>query len=451
MSIPAPSLTSLESETGEKIYDRDFWLAYAANVVLVTANALTLHFAELVNYLGGTEQITGAVIRTGLIGALVLRLAMGQVIDRYGAGKLWTISAVGLISGLIWFTLIRSIGWELHAARILFSVSLAGMFTCSIVHIQNLVPAHRRTEVIGNLGSSGFVGMIIGSQAGDFIMRMGGDPQFKFYWLFGSAAALVVIHLALAIALTWNAPHERPSESVSALRLLVRYWPGPVVAVALMMGVAFAVTTVFLRRHSTLMGLGGIGTFFTAYAVSAFFFRIGTSDWSYKYGRHAMVMRGLAGHIISMASLIFVTREWHYIIPAVAGGFGHALLFPAVVSMGSGAFPKRYRGMGTTLTLGFVEAGVMISAPLLGALIDAYAETPGTRFGFIPMFATAAGLAVIVGVFYLSTAARTEDVDTVHEEDSIPLASEGAASDEVGSGEELPEPVLACQESGNAS
>ena len=44
--------------------------------------------------------------------------------------------------------------------------SLAGMFTCSIVHIQNQVPAERRTEVIGNLGSSGFLGMIVGSLLG---------------------------------------------------------------------------------------------------------------------------------------------------------------------------------------------------------------------------------------------------------------------------------------------
>jgi hypothetical protein len=44
-----------------------------------------------------------------------------------------------------------------------------------------------------------------------------------------------------------------------------------------------------------------------------------------------------------------------------------------------------------------------------------------------------------------------EDVDTVHEEDSISPASQGAASDEAGSEEELPEPALACQGSETAS
>ena len=60
-TLAAPALR--ESET---IYNRVFWLAYAANVSLVTANALTFRFAELVNYLGGTEEITGAIVSTGM-------------------------------------------------------------------------------------------------------------------------------------------------------------------------------------------------------------------------------------------------------------------------------------------------------------------------------------------------------------------------------------------------
>jgi hypothetical protein len=107
--------------------------------------------------------------------------------------------------------------------------------------------------------------------------------------------------------------------------------------------------------------------------------------------------------------------------------------------------------MGTTLTLGFVEGGVMVSAPLLGSLIDAYADTPGTRFGFIPMFTSAAVLMLVVAVFYRLTAARTEDVDTDHEEDTVPPVPEVADSEETGSAADLPEPALACQGTGNGS
>ena len=45
------------------LYDRGFWLAYAANVLLVTANSLTFRFAEFVAALGGTEEVMNRVIR----------------------------------------------------------------------------------------------------------------------------------------------------------------------------------------------------------------------------------------------------------------------------------------------------------------------------------------------------------------------------------------------------
>ncbi len=416
MSTLPPRTLPLASAR-DTIYNATFWLAYGANVVLVMANALSFQFAEWVKHLGGSEQLTGSIVSAGLIGALVLRLAMGQFIDRYGAGRLWAISSACFIIGCVAFTQIHSLGWPIYAARVLFSISLAGMFTCSIVHIQNQVPAERRTEVIGNLGSSGFVGMILGAQLGDFIFRTVIEAETKFLILFSTAAALGLVHMLVAVLLTRGQPHERPAEHVSALRLLARYWPGPVVVVALLMGITFGVTTIFLRRFSTEMGLAGIGTFFTAYSISAFVFRITSASWSQKYGRHAMILRGLAGHFVAMCGLCLVTREWHLVFPAIAGGYGHALLFPAVISIGSGSFPRRYRGMGTTLSLGFVEAGTMLSAPLLGAIIDRFGDNAALKFGFIPMYGTAAGLVVCVAAFYFLTAARHPDIDAEHVED----------------------------------
>jgi len=441
MSHLEPALPSTNHDVS--VYNRRFWLAYLANVLLVTANALTFHFAELVAFLGGTEQLTGSVIRTGLVGALLVRLWMGNYIDKYGVGPLWMISSVGLTLGLFSFTLIDSIGWELHAARVLFSISLAGMFTASMVHIQNHVPPERRTEVIGNLGSSGFVGMIIGSNLGDVLMNLQVAPPTKFNYLFGTAALMSGAHFIISVILSRKTPHEKPTDGLSSLQLLVRYWPGPIVAVGIVMGIVFAVTTVFLRRYSTAVGLNGIGTFFTAYAISAFCFRIMTSGWSYRFGRHSMVLCGLAGHFIALCSLILVTQEWHYIFPALCGGFGHALLFPAVVSLGAGAFPKRYRGMGTTLSLGFVEAGTMISAPILGMIIDHYAKADWSKFGFTPMYLASAGVTVFVAVYYAMTAARVPDEDVVHEEDREPVLTEGPTSHP--ESQTRPEPAMACK------
>lgn len=414
MNPSAPTSASTETEPTEEpaeperlapvipsssIYNRVFWLAYVANVSLVMANALTFRFAEFVSWLGGSEETAGTIVSVGIIGALLVRLVLGQGIDNYGTRRLWLLGGVVYLMGTSVFLVTTDLGWPIYLARLGFAAGIATMFTCSMVHIQNQVPANRRTEVIGNLGSSGFVGMILGSQLGDFVFRITPDGQPRFIALFGGTVLLGLVYLSLVFILTRRDTHERPRPTPAVHRLIFRYWPGNVVLVAIMMGVSLTVTTIFLTRFATSLGMiNGVGTFFTGYAVTAFLFRVQTATWSRTIGRHRMIWLGLAGHCLGHGVLPFVTQEWHFLIPAVACGFGHALLFPAVVSLGAGAFPREYRGSGTTITLGFIEFGAALSAPILGWVID-----QGGQFGFMRMFWITAATSMTIGVFYALT------------------------------------------------
>ena len=401
MTDPADSAPPTE----QRVYNRVFWLAYAANIVMVGGNALTFRFAELIAFLGGTEQTTGEIVRTGMIGALVSRLFLGRWLDSYGTRSVWLCSTLLFGASCIVFVSCNDISWSIYLARIAFAVGVAGMSTAAIVNVQQGIPKHRRTEVIGNFGSSGFLGMIAGSQVGDVIFRMTTDGSMRFYILFGLTAALALIYMGLVLAATKRQTHERPHETPGALRLLYRHWPGMIVVVAMMMGVSFTVTTVFLTRMTTGRGLGGIGTFFLGYAVSAFIFRVASSRWESRLGNDGLLLLGLAGHATAHVLLAFTFETWQLILPAIVGGFGHALLFPSVVSIGAGAFPREYRGTGTTLVLGFTELGVAVSAPVLGWVIDSCRES-GLTDPFAPMFYTSAGTAAVVATFYALSSVR---------------------------------------------
>jgi MFS family permease len=273
------------------------------------------------------------------------------------------------------------------------------MTTAAILHVQNQAPRARRTEVVGNFGSSGFIGMILGSQLGDLIFAATAEDHSRFYILFGLATLLTVAHGVLAVVITRGDAHVRPSETPWPHRLVVRYWPGPIVAVAIMMGVSFTVTTVFLSRMTAERGLGGIGTFFLGYCFSAFIFRVASSTWSARLGRHRLLLVGLAGHATGHLMLSQVTSQWQLVIPALTCGFGHALLFPSVVSLGTETFPREYRGTGTAIILGFTEVGVAISAPLLGWIIDT-CRASGTVEPFAAMYYASASSACCVAIFY---------------------------------------------------
>ncbi|MEO1996781.1 MAG: MFS transporter [Planctomycetaceae bacterium] len=386
------------------VYDGVYWLTYFANLLLVTASALTFRFAELVAFLGGSEHQAGSIVSLGIGCALGVRIVLGQAIDHHGPRRYWLLAAVLFVVSCSLLAFCHALSWQIYVARMLFATSVSTMFTCSVVHVQKRVPTERRAEIIGNLGSSGFLGMIIGSLLGDEILRLfSDDPSQQFFVLFGAAAGLGCLYLLTVILLTRSDQHFRPPETVGVHRLMWRYWPGNIALVGLMMGVALTVTTVFLTRYATSRHLEGLGTFFTTYAISAFVMRLKVRRWTTTIGRHRMVVLGLAGHALGHFILPFVTRELQFVVPALCCGFGHALLFPAVVSKGSGAFPTVYRGSGTTVILGTIDLGAALSAPILGWIIDLR--------GFHWMFNCSAGFALFVATVYACTSAQKPDHD----------------------------------------
>ncbi len=322
----------------------------------------------------------------------MIRFTLARDLDRLGVRRMWVSSSLLFIAGCTLLMTASEIGWQIYLARTGFAIGLAGMLTSSNVHIQNQVPPLRRTEIIGALGSSGFLGMITGAQLGDLIYDWLPLSRGMFVVMFGTTAVLGMCYLFIVLRLTRGDEHVHQPDTPPVLSLLRQHWPGPVIVVALAMGVSFVVTTVFLTRQATALDLVGVRTFFTGYALSAFCFRIVSRTWSRTIGRHKMILVGLLGHVVGHLLLIRVTREWDYVAPALFAGFGHALLFPCVVSLGAEGFPVRYRGTGTTVILGFIDVGMALAAQPLGWVID--------RFGFTAMYLSTAGFCLTSLVVY---------------------------------------------------
>jgi MFS family permease len=388
-----------ESDTPEGIYNGAFWTAYLANLSLVCANTMSYRFADFVKHLqqsdtpGLAEQTTGWIVNLSLVGVLLSRLFIGAAMDRFGISRIWTIGSVGFSCGALLMMTVDHVGPAIVVARMLFVLGAAIMFVGSNAHIQLQVPHHRRTEAIGSLGSSGFVGMILGAQLEPRLRQFFPDHDEFFRALFGFALAVGLLNVVLVWVLTRHDAYQRPEVTPLAHTLLRRYWPGPVTIVAIMMGMGLAVSTVFLTRYAQTLRLeSGFQLFFSSYAFAAFSVRIISRKWSRWLGRNRMILIGLSGLAMSYLLLIPVTRGWQFIPAGLATGFAHALLFPSVVSLGCGSFPEQYRGTGPTLILGFIELGTFLASPAFGLLIH-YA-------GFHTMLLTATSITVLLMLVY---------------------------------------------------
>ncbi len=396
------SASDIYDSESAAIYNRSFWLAYAANMSLVAANTLTFRFAEFVDLLKGTKSDTGLIIGIALAGSLISRIWLGQAIDRFGVRKLWMLGTALFLIGCLGLWGTRDLGPQIYLARTAYAIGISVMFVCSNLHIQLRVPPHRRTEAIGSLGSSGFVGMIVGAQLGDWMFSHA-QGMDRFTTLFGATIAFGLLYLVFVLTLTHRDSHVTPEVTPHAHVLLRRYWPGAVVLVALMMGLGFSVTMVFLTRLATERHLAGVKVFFTGYAVAAFSVRLLTRTLSRSWGRRVLILLGLTGHAIGHLWLIEVQSEWQFIGPSLCIGFGHALLFPCVVSLGAETFPEQYRGTGTTMILAFADLGMALTSPVLGRLLDLW--------GFTVMLSVTSGtLLASVGLYALFSLGH-KDVD----------------------------------------
>jgi MFS family permease len=93
-----------------------------------------------------------------------------------------------------------------------------------------------------------------------------------------------------------------------------------------------------------------------------------------------------------------VRQAWQFVFPAVFIGVAHAMLFPAVIASGSGSFPARYRGLGTTVMLAMFDLGNLIGSPLVGEILH-WSQEAGWR-AYPTMFVAVSALLSLAAAVY---------------------------------------------------
>ena len=368
-SHPAPIPPTASPSRGAA-YDQTFWLTYLANTSLMVAISLLFRYADFVTHLGGDELNLGWIVGVGMVGSLLMRLWQGVGIDRYGPRQVWLLSLGLFVASLAGHRWIASIhGPEVYLLRILFCISIAGAFGSSITYVSRKVPPQRMPEIIGMLGTSGFVGMAVGPGLGDLIFGAGPVQRIYLDRMFLVASALGGLSMVSAWLATRGQFRPSTGRRPPAIELLRRYHPGWMLLIGIAMGIGMAMPHTFLRTYTAELGISRMREFFYIYTLTAFTVRMATRRLPERIGPRPMILMGMTSLATSMLAYLLVSSWWHLPIPALLAGVAHAFLFPSMVGGGSTNFPARYRGLGTTLMLGSFDMGVLIGTPLIGGIL----------------------------------------------------------------------------------
>jgi len=350
---------------------------------LVVTFSLMFCYADVVTYLGGTEMDLGLIVGAGMIGALAVRFVQGVGIDRYGPRRVWLFSLLlCTVSMLAHLAITRVDGIGIYLVRMLYMSSIAGAFGSSLTYISLRAPQARMAEMIGILGTSGFVGFALGPILGDLLFADGeiGPEEIQRFFLLAAASSFASF-LLVAVS-TRKAGGSELRRRPPVLALLRRYHPGAILLVGVGIGIAVGLPHTFLRAYARELGIPGIKVFFVVYAVAALLVRICTRRLTDRIGWRPVILWGLAASIISMLSYLLVTNEWLLAIPAVSAGVAHAFLLPAVMVGCNATFPSRYRGISTLLMLTMFDVGSLIGQPAVGGIIH------GSRILNLPPYPT---------------------------------------------------------------
>jgi MFS family permease len=283
----------------------------------------------------------------------------------------WLLSLVLFIASMLVHLTIGSVhGPAVYLARMMMMTSLAGAFGASITFVSLRVPPRRMAEMIGTLGSSGFIGIALGPTLGDFLFGTGEVGWFHVSRMFLLAGAMGVISLISAAIATRGHIRRPPSRRAPVLRLVRRYHPGLLLIVAMAVGWGVGLPGTFLRPYAQGLGIHGLKTFFLVYAAAAFLVRLSTRRWPDRFGVRPMLLAGFGSLSLSMLLYMVVQSDWWLVLPAMAAGTGHAFLFPSVTAGGCASFPARYRGLATTLMLAMFDMGNLLGQPVVGGLIE---------------------------------------------------------------------------------
>lgn len=393
-------------------YGAIFWLAYLSNGLTTLANGMLVRYSDFVSVIGGDEQQLGLIVGVGMVGSILIRLGLGEAVDRCGAWRVWRWSVTTYsVSLLIHLWLTSAYSPSVFVARAVMQASLAGVFGSSITFVSLRVPPKRMAEIIGLLGTSGFLGLMMGPLISDWLGSGGASEQHMVSRMFRVASVLAVTSAVVTWFATRNsvAPnrHDRPS----LLSVITRYHPVMISIAAMAMGTGFAIPATFLRPFAVEMGFPGVGVFFVVYAATGFAARLASRSLFERHGNRPWILVGLIVLSASFGCYVPVEQNWHLVLPAAIGGTAHALLFPSIISAGTSVFPRQYLGVATSLILAMFDLGMLISAPIVGVFLRT--AKPLTPNAYPLMFAGAAVVFLSVAVAFWFSGEGGRSVDSV--------------------------------------
>jgi MFS family permease len=370
----------------EKIYTPQFWLLCTSSLLFFASfNMLLPELSGFLERLGGGEY-KGLIIALFTFTAMISRPFSGKLADKVGRVPVIMVgSIVCFICSLIYPILTTVAGFML--LRLVHGFSTGFTPTGTAAYMSDVIPAARRGEAMGMLGTFGSLGMAAGPALGGMLSnRISLDAVFYC----ASAFGLLSIVILLGIRETLK-NREAFRFSMLKVRKEDLFEPRVLAPCIVMLCLGFSYGTVFtlIPDFGEEVSIRNKGLLFTYMTVAALIVRLVGGRASDRWGRKPVLRIASIFVATSMTIIAFANSPLQLILGMTLYGLAHGTTSPTLIAWATDLSDPAHKGRGVASVYIFMEFGIGMGALASGLIYS----NEAARFPYA--FALCASLAVI--------------------------------------------------------
>lgn len=368
----------IESAEIEKIWNRGFISIFISNMLMFMGQQMinTL-VAKYANYLGAAPTVVGFVTSSFAYTALIFKVFAAPAIDTFNKKNILTLAILGMAVAYFGYSLSKSIG-SLLFFRLLQGASQAFSATCALAIATDFLPERKLGSGIAIFSLAQAICQSIGPGIGLYLAATLG---------YNTAFFIGAITMTLAAVLAFNVKYQHKRTHgyrISIRTLIAREAILPAILMFLLCSSYYNITT-FLVIYAEGRGVGGIGIFFTVYAITLLVTRPFIGRFGDRHGLVRVFLPALVCFAIAFMLISYATTLWMFLLAAFISAFGYGACQPSVQTLCMKLVPREKRGAGSSTNYIGQDLGNLVGPVIAGSIVESAGYSVMWRVMLIPV------------------------------------------------------------------
>lgn len=349
----------------KKIYTTQFWLLCASSLLFFASfNMIIPELPAYLTSLGGGEY-KGLIIGLFTLTAMASRPFSGKLADKLGRVPVMVFGAVVCFVCSLLYPVLTSVAGFL-LLRLIHGFSTGFTPTGATAFISDIVPANKRGEAMGIVGTAGSVGTAAGPAIGGTLAN-----HFSLDFVFYCSSFFAISSILIVFGIKETVAHKNKF-TASMLKIgkhelfEQRVW----LPCLIMLLSVYAYGTVYtiIPDFGEHAGIRNKGLLFTFLTVASLAVRLLAGKASDRYGRKSVLRISTIIIVAAMVTLAFSSTPEHLIVGVSLYGLAQGMTSPTLLAWATDLSDENNKGKGISSLYIFMELGIFCGSITSGFL-----------------------------------------------------------------------------------